>query len=618
MPSRIFGLCLDQGTAARPLTEQILRECKSVQSTGNAILDNGPAALSWLGNGNPNIAEQNGLLAALDGSIYNRAEFGAYQNDAALVLSLYQTHGLEKALQLCNGDFSLAIFDSKNRALFLARDRFGIKPLYYHHAGNRFVFGSQPSLVGGLPWVDLEPDPHFVAIFAAGHYRYIDNRPDKSPYQGINQVPGGTWIRYRDGRVTDGVYYRLSEAPEFTAGEDELSEQYRELLIDAVKIRLQESNRPVFTLSGGMDSSSVVSSAVAATGNIQPAISTVYQDKTYDESDEIQPMRGTKVDPWHPVPVEVDDLHAMVTQMVAANDEPVATATWLSHYLLCQRASELGYSGLFGGLGGDELNAGEYEYFFFHFADLKTAGRIDAFDHEIRCWIQNHDHPIFKKDQSVVDRMFDTVVNFSRPGVCRPEPNRMQRYYSALNPDYFDLTGFQPVMEHPFTRYLKNRTFQDMTRETAPCCLRAEDRQTVAFGLDNFLPFFDHRLVEFMFRVPGDMKIRNGVTKILLRKAMKGVLPEETRTRVAKMGWNAPAHLWFSGTGLEWVRDLVSSARFRQRGIYNVQEIDRIILNHQRIVESGAMEENHMMFLWQLVNLTTWLDSLERPSPKTL
>ena len=610
MPSRIFGIFLNQGESARPLVEQVFQDRQAVPSGQDHIFDHGHVALGWQGNGVPNMAEQKGLSAVMDGAIYNRDDFGVFKNDAALVLSLYQVHGLEKTLQLCNGDFALALYDQPNHALYLVRDRFGIKPLYYHQSGNRFTFASQPSYVGHLPWIDLTPDPHYVAVFAAGHYRYIDNRPDKSPYQGINQVPAGTFIKYQNSVPAPCLYYRFEQQPEFTSGEQELSEQYRKLLIDAVKIRIKGSNNPVFTLSGGMDSSSVVSSAVAATGNVQSAISTVYQDKTYDESDEIQPMRGAKVDPWHPVPVEVGDLQAMVSQMVAVNDEPVATATWLSHYLLCRRALELGYTGLFGGLGGDELNAGEYEYFFFYFADLMASGRTNDLDREIRCWIQNHDHPIFRKNRAVVDRMFDTVVDFSNPGFCRPEPNRLQRYYSALNPDYYDLPAFQPVLEHPFTGYLKNRTFQDLTRETAPCCLRAEDRQAVAFGLDNFLPFFDHRLVEFMFRVPGHMKIRDGVTKILLRKAMKGVLPEVTRTRIAKMGWNAPAHLWFSGKGLEWVRDMVASSRFQQRGIYNLQQVERIITEHQRIVETGAMEENHMMFLWQLVNLSIWLDTI--------
>lgn len=188
----------------------------------------------------------------------------------------------------------------------------------------------------------------------------------------------------------------------------------------------------------------------------------------------------------------------------------------------------------------------------------------------------------------------------------------MRRYFPALDPGYYDLTDFVPIMESPFSSYLKTRTFQDLTRETAPCCLRAEDRQTTAFGLDNFVPFFDHRLVEFMFRVPGALKIRDGVTKILLREAMRGVLPEETRTRIKKTGWNAPAHIWFAAAGRDLLRDLIDSAAFRQRGIYNITEVVRLADEHDRIVSSGELRDNHMMFFWQLVNLELWLRSVNR------
>jgi asparagine synthase (glutamine-hydrolysing) len=300
--------------------------------------------------------------------------------------------------------------------------------------------------------------------------------------------------------------------------------------------------------------------------------------------------------------------------MIAAHDEPVATATWLSHHVLCERARADGFGALFGGLGGDELNAGEYEYFFFFFADLAAAGCDALLERETAKWIEYHDHPIFRKSVASMRDGLDRLVDLSRPGVNRPDPRRMLRYADALDPSYFDLERFEPVMDAPMTTYLKNRTYQDLFRETAPCCLRAEDRQATAAGLDHFLPFLDHRLVEFMFRVPGTMKIRHGVTKHLLRLAMRGLLPDDTRTRIKKTGWNAPAHVWFAGRGAEMLRDIVSSARFRSRGIYRPGEVARIIDEHEEIVRSGRLVENHMMFLWQLLNLELWLRQIEAVS----
>jgi asparagine synthase (glutamine-hydrolysing) len=297
--------------------------------------------------------------------------------------------------------------------------------------------------------------------------------------------------------------------------------------------------------------------------------------------------------------------------MIRANDEPVATATWLSHFVLCEQVARAGFDTLFGGLGGDELNAGEYEYFFFHFADLARTGRTAELETEIRHWAQHHDHPIYRKNAAIAMSTIERCTDQSTPGVSKPDVQRLQRYYRAVRPEFYDLARFEPVMEAPFASYLKTRSYQDLTRETAPCCLRAEDRQTQAFGLENQVPFFDHRLVEFMFRVPGALKIRSGVTKILLRDAMQGVLPEETRTRVKKTGWNAPAHVWFSGAGKSQLEDLVHSRSFIERGIYDAAEVQRLVREHDEIVRSGAARENHMMFLWQLVNLEIWLRSLQ-------
>jgi asparagine synthase (glutamine-hydrolysing) len=167
-------------------------------------------------------------------------------------------------------------------------------------------------------------------------------------------------------------------------------------------------------------------------------------------------------------------------------------------------------------------------------------------------------------------------------------------------------------MQAPFRSYLKNRAYQDLFAETLPCCLRAQDRNATLHGVEPILPFLDHRLAEFMFRVPGDLKIRDGVTKRLLRTAMRDVLPEETRTRIKKTGWNAPAHLWFAGAGRERVLDIVHSQTFRDHGVYDVAAVERIVNEHDEIVRSGRAEENHMMFLWQLVNVDAWLRLVNR------
>ena len=615
--SRVAGVVtLEDGMpAARLLAELSARLVRNNWRQARAA--SGAAALAHMGWREPVVVAAAGeLLAVVDGTFYNSEELqvGSTDADASAAVSLLNTYrrfGFEGALRRINGDFAVALYDATDGSLWLGRDRVGHKPLYYARSGNAFAFASQPRALLALPGLSQSVNRRFAAVFAGSHYRYIDNRPEESPFAAVSQLPAASMMRVKNGAVTVSPYWSLTEQPEFVEDEPTLAHQYHDLLLDSVRRRVAALPRPAFTLSGGMDSSSVLSCAMEAEGHKLHAFSSVYTDKTYDESEEIQGFLEHKVERWHSVQIEGFDLFDTVREMVRAHDEPVATATWLSHFLLCAQVRNAGFETLFGGLGGDELNAGEYEYFIFHFADLARAGQSKALAHEIEWWARYHDHPIYRKDRAVAEQAIARMADFSHPAHVRVDRARLTRYYPAVSRDYYDLSQFEPVLDHPFNSWLKNRTYQDIFRETAPCCLRAEDRDCTAFGLEHADPFFDHRLIEFMFRVPGQMKIRDGITKRLLREAMRGVLPEETRIRVKKTGWNAPAHLWFSRDALSQLLDLVHSSGFRSRGVYNTDEVLRLVREHQDIVQSGAVRENHMMFLWQLVNLDLWLQELE-------
>ena len=187
-----------------------------------------------------------------------------------------------------------------------------------------------------------------------------------------------------------------------------------------------------------------------------------------------------------------------------------------------------------------------------------------------------------------------------------------------MAPDFFDLEDIRPEHPHAFTSYLKSHTVNELLRSTIPCCLRAGERNLAALGMADIHPFLDHRLFDFMLRVPGRWKIRDGMTKSFARTAYRGLLPEPTRTRVVKTGWNAPIHEWFAGPLRDPLLDIVGSQRFRERGIYRPGGIEAVVEEHRRIVESGKPQENHMMVLWQVLNVALWLDGLERRSGRAV
>jgi asparagine synthase (glutamine-hydrolysing) len=607
MASRIFGYVADAAEGFAPNTLDRMAARFGAAASRVAA---GPAAFGVVGRNFGAVARRGAQLCAIDGAFYGDAYLPAAANDAERFLLLLETHAIDAALARLNGDFAIAFWDGT--ALHLIRDRLGVRPLYAAKLPGGWAFASQPRALLGLPGADSAPDPGFMARFGASHYRTIDDEPTRSPYRAIAQIPAATIARLQPGRApTQTRWWTLGDPGDSNRSEASLAEEYRALLLDAVAIRLRRAANAAFSLSGGMDSASILACAVEAAGHGLPAFSSVYDDKTFDESDEIKPMLERHTAPWTPVRSgDSIDLPAEIRAAILDHDEPLATATWLAHRHLIADVAARGHDVLFGGLGGDELNAGEFEYFAMHFADLCAAGEDAFLAQEIALWAHHHDHPIWRKDAAKAQADMARLTDPSVPGRVRADRGRIEKYAAALLPVFFDLRSYEPPMEHPFATCLKNRTWQDLSRETAPCCLRAEDRHGAAFGMRQIDPFFDHRLVAFMFAVPGKLKIRDGVTKRLLREAMRGLLPEETRTRVKKMGWNAPAHVWFSGPGLVPIRDMVAGRAFRERGLWNVAEVERLIDEHETIVREGSRRETHMMFLWQLTNLETWLAAI--------
>jgi asparagine synthase (glutamine-hydrolysing) len=557
------------------------------------------------------------LHLAFDGTIYNPEEFPdpdrsfVSKNDAALVLTAIQRIGLVETLVRINGDFALALWDARSGTLSIARDRFGVRPLY-HALGNEIMaFASRPRSLLRVPGISREPDSKFLLASAGTHYRFVDSDPARSPFRDISQVPAGCVVTLESGKVKTARFADIKAGSTPGGSEQDQARQYFDLLKDSVERRLRHAENPVFTLSGGLDSSTISALANQITGEAPAAISSVHHDETYDERKEIMDVVNAGLVEWNPVEIDSPDLFSLISKMSAFHDQPVPTVTWMSHYLLGERINELGYGSVFGGLGGDEQHAGEYDYFFYYFADLKASGRTDLLDREIAAWARNHDHPVFRKSPEVAERVMAIVTDSDIPGLCQGNPDLLYRYGSLLNPDLGNLEILAPDFEASSESYLASHMRNELLYNTMPCCLRAADRNATALGLQEFHPFLDWRLFDFMLALPGDRKIQNGITKCFAREAYKGLLPEATRTRVKKTGWNSPAHQWFAGSGREPLIDMVSSRRFIERGIYDMPALRRVIDDHQAIVDAPAGRDDHMMVLWQIVTLELWLQSIE-------
>lgn len=568
---------------------------------------------------NSNIFKLNNTLIILDGFIFNSEELSKTYNifgttDAEIIIKLYDKFGFQKTISLIDGELTIVILDLKSKVLYLSRDKLGIKPAYYHVGKGFMSMASKPIAIVKLKNFKTEINKKYLALQLGSHYRTFDNDVDASPFLNLSQLPASSYMEFNihTKKFLINKYWNIKSEFKLDISEKNMIDDYRSILFNSLNKRLKKIKKPAFTLSGGMDSSSILCSSSKILQKPQVAFSSVYKDPTYDERNEIEDVISKSVSKWHTVELGNEiDLIENIRNLVRIHNEPVATATWLSHFLLSKDIKLNGFDSLFGGLGGDELNAGEYEYFPVFFADLLKQKKNSKLNKEIKLWSKYHNHPIHIKNEDMAYELIKTMTEQNSNGICKPNLERQTKYRKAVNVDYFDLTNFNPIMEHPFEEFLLNRCYQDLTRETTPCCLRAEDRHCTYFGLEKFDPFLDYELVQFLFKVPGEMKIKDGITKYLLRKTMKDILPKNTVNRIKKTGWNAPAHIWFSGKYLNTIRDLVSSSTVKNRDIYNIEFIKDVIDEHEYIVENNVNKENHMMFLWQFLNVESFFDWVE-------
>ncbi|MFA6316471.1 MAG: asparagine synthase (glutamine-hydrolyzing) [Elusimicrobiota bacterium] len=553
----------------------------------------------------PMVLEGEGLAITYNGEIYNYVELReelaglghgfASSSDTEVVLKAYVQWGVE-CFSRFNGMWAMAIHDRKAGCLVLARDRFGKKPLYYFRSGKDLVFGSEPKALLKHPAVPRRPNLDKVFRYIAGNYRYVDY-DDASYFEGIQQVPRASVLVVGDDLSGSPRRYWSLDSGRLDSGitDSQAVARFRDLFVDSVRLRLRSDVPVGCMLSGGLDSTSITCVAHKILKTPISTFSGVTGDVkgVYDESDYIESVvRDTGADS-HFLRSDPADIFAATDEMLAFHDEPICTVTWFSLYLIAKLVREAGMPVVLNGHGGDEIAGGYWDYYQYHFHDLAAAGSKEELAYETAEWSKNHG-----RDPAELDRYRAYI-----PGVLKGETLETSRF-----PDYSGL--FLPEVAARFRKdirldtgfkdVLARRMASDLLYETVPPTLRAEDRNTMANSIESRSPMLDHRLVEFAFTLPGRFKMRNGLGKWIIREAMRGILPEDVRTRKDKAGFIAPADEWFRTVNRKQILDMVASESFRERRLFDIPKVSAMIQEHQDGVK------NHQMVLWQLINLELW------------
>ncbi len=570
--------------------------------------------------GHQPMATDDGLCwITYNGEIYNYLELRAElkslgyrfrsQSDTEVLLAAYREWG-SACLKRFNGMFAFALWDASKGRLFCARDRFGEKPFYYVWDGMRFAFASE--IKGLLPFIG-RPKPNHRAVYAFLDGAYLDYA-ESTFFEDVRQLPPAHYLIVGEGQLTTHRYWRLPESdgtPRSARADD--VERFRHLFHDAVRLRLRCDVPVGSCLSGGLDSSSIVCVANELLlkdagvpphliGARQKTFSSCFEDPAYDERRFIRfVVERTGVEPHYAFP-DPKELIETLRRVVRQQDEPFGSTSVFAQWTVMRLAAQHGIRVLLDGQGADEILAGYHGFFGALFADLLVQGRWRRFREEWRAYRQRYGAlpP-------------QAVANFARALLPHIVVQRVRPLMTGsaawLAPEFRRRWKEEGEGDQPEGAHLRAMQRRVVERNGLRALLHCEDRNAMAFGIEPRLPFLDHRLVEYAFALPSDLKLHEGWTKVLLRQAMDGILPDPVRWRTDKLGFVTPEDEWFRTSLREMAQDILFDARTRSRGYLNLDAVRREFDAHQ------AGRKNLGFVLWRWLNVELWCrEFLDVPS----
>ncbi len=517
--------------------------------------------------------------------------------DTEVLLIAYDTWGTA-CMEKFNGMWAFAIWDTRHRRLFISRDRFGIKPLYYAFKQGKFAFASEPKALLRLPWISNEPDERAIADYL------IHSRVDCFEWTFFKNIirlePGCCFeISFQTDTLPEPRrWWNINETLyEPDQSEKNVEQQFLELFTSSVELRLR-SDVPIGTnLSGGIDSSAVVCIARPwLDKNNQKTYSAVYGPSFEEDEtlyiDEI--IRFVEVENYRVTPT-AEELINDINRLVYTQDEPFGSTSQYAQFKVFQLAGRYGTKVILNGQGADEELAGYHYLLPVYCAGLIRDGK---FAEAFREFIASRK----VTEASFIKTFFSTLAGFlSHRSMIRYA--NLYDYGRSVNwvrkdiREYAQTIQVQQVRKHD---WLNGRLHELFSFSSLPALLRYEDRNSMAFSIESRLPFIDHRLVSFIFSLPSNQKIHKGMTKYIMRKALKGKIPESIRTRNNKIGFSTPESSWFRKDMLSYIRDVLDSPVTKKRGLYDIPNL----LNLINANASGKVNAGRA--IWRALNLELW------------
>ncbi len=555
-----------------------------------------------------------------NGEIYNyvelRQELGpkGYHfhtgTDTEVILCAYAEWG-DACLERFNGMWAFALWDHREQRLLIARDRFGVKPLYYTSDHTRFAFASEIKALVGQHGVQFEPEDEAI-------YRYLTHGTLPSPpagqtfFKGVQSLPPGHWMTVQHHTTVKRRYWALSALTR-PAQVTDVVEQYRDLFTDSVRLRLR-ADVPIGTcLSGGVDSSSIVCMVnrlmlqggvpVEQIGQRQKTFSAVYDTiGPYNEREHIvRVLQATNAEGNFVFPT-LERLRTEVERLVWHQDEPFQSTSIFAQWCVMSKVRERGVTVLLDGQGADETLGG-YRPFPILLGDLIRQAQYTRALAEARAIQDETGLPAAPLLLRALARQLPQAWTQE----LRQRRWARQADVSALQPDFASSQETNTANQVLSWPDLTSNLIDLVQESSIPHLLRYEDRNSMAFGIEARVPYLDYRLVRFAFEQAADWRIHQGWTKWVLRKAMDGIAPREIVWRRDKVGFETPEVAWLR----EWLGlepDLWGNCALRK------------YLNREAVLKRIALwmtRGGDARPIWRWINLGIWLQIWRQPSPRS-
>jgi asparagine synthase (glutamine-hydrolysing) len=530
-------------------------------------------------------------------------------SDTETVLHLYERMG-ERAVERMRGMFALAIWDSLERRLFLARDRYGVKPLYYVHRPNgTLIFGSEIKAL--LPALDSRPELNREALpdFLANHAP----SSEATLFTGIMRLAPGHTLTWQDGRISIRRYWDVPianacEAPRpGSRAERALIAEFRERFTEAVRLRLMSDVPLGMFLSGGIDSAAITSAMATLVKEPIRTFSVAFAEREANELEYARLVATAYRTEHRETVVSPAEFFAELPRLVWHEDEPIAHPSSVALYFVSRLAAHH-VKVVLTGEGSDETLAGYNRYRVTEYnARLGALYRrcvprlarrgvrraLEGLPATSRLR-QRAARTFLMRGADLDELYFDNFAVFGRAAQRELLSPELRMQLAPVDPYAAYHTALSRVSDKPLLSQLLYADVKTYLHEL----LMKQDQMSMAASIESRVPFLDHPLTEWVAALPQTMKLRGTTTKWILRQAMQGKLPPPILQR-RKMGFPVPIGAWLRGPWRPLLNEYVTGGRARARGLFDPITVERLVGEHIRGV-------NHSERLWALLTFEIW------------